>query len=130
MTEHVEELLFQQTLGNFRQLPINMYSLLSCSSTSSSQWTLVHGPSSPLGYQCILLFGSPDPSMICQLDHTIDSQAHIPCYNMEQFWSKEDIDLIQSQLHLNTPFALGVPKTNDTKQLGINLWRCRQFITN
>jgi hypothetical protein len=133
MTEHAQKLLFKQSLKEFKRYPIEKYIVLSPSSACLSQWTLIRGPSSPLGYQCILLFDSRDPSMIYQPDHIIDSQTNITCYNMQQFWSKDDIDNIKSQLNhipLSTTFAIGVPKTKETVQLAIDLWRCRQFITN
>jgi hypothetical protein len=128
MTEHTQKLLFKQSLKEFERYPIEKYTLLS--PLSASQWTSAHGLTSPLGYQCILLFDVQDSSLICQLDHKIDSHTHIPCYNMQQFWSKHDIEAIKSQLNHKTPFALGVPKTKETVQLAIDLWRCRQFITN
>lgn len=124
MVEHVQDVLFQQTYTEFCKHPIQMYDVLE--PTTDKHWKST--ASAP--YQCILSFNATGTA-ICELDHQIQSQKQVPCYNVHQIWSQESINHLKSQLNIpkDASLTLGVPKSIDTVQLATDLWHCRQFIT-
>lgn len=124
MTDHVRQLLFKETFDLFSERSLSAYTLLK--SIAPSIWEESTQFSSPMGYQCILMFDTSDTT--CELNHQIHHQSNIPCYHVHHFWTKEQIQHIQEQLKVSQPFALGVPKDLNTVNLSISLWRCRKFL--
>ncbi|CEP18009.1 hypothetical protein [Parasitella parasitica] len=126
MLEHVQNAVFQQTYTEFCNHPVHIYDILT--PIKEKQWT---GTVEYIAeYQCILAFDVTDTT-ICELDHQIRSQHHIPCYNMSQLWPQESIEKLKIQLNIpkESSLTLGVPRSMNTVQLAIDLWHCRQFIT-
>jgi hypothetical protein len=125
MVDHVQNVLFQQSFIEFCKHPIHTYDILT--PVTGKQWK---SSSETIEYQCILTFDTTNTT-ICSLDHQIQAQKHIPCYNMQQIWSQESIDDLKLQLNIPKALSmtLGVRKSVDTVQLAIDLWHCRQFIT-
>ncbi|KAI8090247.1 uncharacterized protein B0P05DRAFT_464087, partial [Gilbertella persicaria] len=126
MTQHIETTLFQQAWYEFKQHPIDTYDLLV--PHSSSDWIPAQHRH-PMGYQCILVFDSVlsnTPSFHqVQLKDTI--QKNVPCYHVHQFWSTQETDHIKQHFG-QSPVVLGVPKSIETVQLSIDLWRCQQWL--
>ena len=125
MVDHAQSVLFQQSFIEFCKHPIHTYDILTF--VTEKQWK---SSLETIEYQCILTFDTTNTT-ICSLDHQIQTQQHIPCYNMHQIWSQESIDNLKSQLNIpkESSMALGVRKSIDTVQLATDLWHCRQFIT-
>ncbi|KAI9245199.1 hypothetical protein EDC94DRAFT_417597 [Helicostylum pulchrum] len=119
MLDHVQSLICEESFMQFSKRPIKIFHVLTPS--TSSQWT--SSESSAMGYQCILSF---EPTgEICELDHTIDAQHHhIPYYNVNHIWTKEQIESIK----LPGSTVIGVPKTLETVELSVALWRCRELL--
>ena len=110
MIEHVERTLFKESWQLFSRVPITTYPVL-----QKTQWMSDECKE----YQCILRFDQDKSAPLCHIN-----QDNIPCYNMQSIWSQTDIATIQKL----QPFVLGVPKSLDTIELSIALWRCRQFL--
>lgn len=125
MIEHVEQLIFKQSWIDFSRHALDSYDIISPKTTAT--WVSQQS-SSVMGYQCILVFDPVDTRMICELNHKINDQHHIPCYNMNQFWTEDEINKIKTHFNNKEHLALGVPKRLDTVPLAMNLWRCQQFI--
>lgn len=123
MVDHVESLICKESFIQFKKRPMNTFHVLkkSSSSSSSSQW--ISDIPSTMGYQCILSF--EQTKTMCDLDHTINNQyTNIPCYHVNDIWTKEQIESIQLS---DKSIVLGVPKTLETVDLAVALWRCREF---
>jgi hypothetical protein len=136
MLDHVENMLSKESLERFSKLPINTYHILDASSTPST-WST--NESSPMGYQCILLFDPTNSEIFTtscvnqqiKVGNTVTFD-NIPCYSMHRLWPKEIIESIQKQLpkQKDTPLALGVPKYLHTVDLAIALWRQRKYLSS
>ncbi|CAO0799257.1 unnamed protein product [Mucor circinelloides] len=101
MVEHVQDVLFQQTYTEFCKHPIQMYDVLE--PTTDKHWKST--ASAP--YQCILSFNATGTA-ICELDHQIQSQKQVPCYNVHQIWSQESINHLKSQLNIPKDASLAL----------------------
>lgn len=119
MLDHVQSLICEESFMQFSKRPIKTFHVLT--PATSSQWT--SSEPSAMGYQCILSF---EPTGgICELDQTIDAQHHhIPYYNVNHIWTKEQIESIK----LPGSTVIGIPKTLETVELSVALWRCREFL--
>lgn len=118
MLDHVQSLICKESFIQFSKRPVKEFHVLEPSS-SSSQWT--SNVSSEMGYQCILSF---EPTgKLYELDHTIDGHL-IPYYNVNHIWTKEQIESVK----LEKPIVIGIPKTLETVELSVALWRCREFL--
>lgn len=125
MMDHVERLICNESFIQFSKCPIGTFHILTPSS-SPSQWN--SNKPSAMGYQCILSFEHTDS--VCVLDHQIQSidaqHHHIPYYSLQHIWTKKQIESIKLP---QQPIVLGVPKTLETVDLGVALWRCREFLS-
>lgn len=136
MIEHVENRLAQESLKEFKKQPIDTYHILSNTSSSQSSTWKANDSSASMGYQCILLFDPNTKSNLCKSEHQIQNLGtthnNIPCYKVHQIWSKEEIESILSELppSENNMVALGVPKTLETVDLAIALWRQKKFLSS
>ncbi|KAG1436692.1 hypothetical protein G6F56_013449 [Rhizopus delemar] len=126
MTEHVQDLLIQESFRQFNSFSLKSFHRLK--PLKDTEWTTEN----PLvnDYQCIILLDQQHTGDMCQLNHSIRSQtgvqSSIPCYNVKHVWSEEQINQILSKLGTDK-IALGVSKSLKTVDLAIALWRCRKF---
>ncbi|KAI8643640.1 hypothetical protein BD408DRAFT_442494 [Parasitella parasitica] len=125
MVEHVQNAIFQQSYTEFCKHPVHIYDILTPLAEKQWKGTAVD----TIEYQCILAFDATD-AIVCELDHQIRSQLHVPCYNMSQFWPQKSIENLKLRLNMpkESSLTLGVPRSMDTVQLANDLWHCRQFI--
>ncbi|CEG81515.1 hypothetical protein RMATCC62417_15709 [Rhizopus microsporus] len=135
MTDRVQDGLCQASLKEFLKIPTSSIHILQ--PVDESSW--VSDKPAPMGYQCIIIL-QQNHTDFCAHDHSVyiqsedKTQKEIPCYYIKDLWSDKQISQISQRLNI-TPeqqrvSALGVPKSFETVDLAVELWRCREFIVN